>query len=135
MVYFPQGHLEQLSDFPAVAYDLPPHVFCRVVDVKLHVSVWFLSSWLNECCSFLGFNSSNSVEGFPFFGAKVVKFVSWMLWGQAEVATDEVYAQVSLAPETKVRFCLTFVYPCFGSSEIWTKFFKIVSFLFLFQQS
>ena len=42
VVYFPQGHLEQLSDFPAVVYDLPPHIFCRVVDVKLHVSVWFI---------------------------------------------------------------------------------------------
>lgn len=57
VVYFPQGHLEQLSDYPAVAYDLPPHVFCRVVDVKLH----------------------------------------------AEVVTDEVYAQVSLVPETKIK--------------------------------
>lgn len=40
VVYFPQGHLEQVSDFSGVAaaYDLPPHVFCRVVDVKLHVS-------------------------------------------------------------------------------------------------
>ncbi|XP_057949379.1 auxin response factor 3 isoform X2 [Malania oleifera] len=36
VVYFPQGHLEQASDFPAAAFDLPPHVFCRVVDVKLH---------------------------------------------------------------------------------------------------
>nr|AVZ23718.1 ARF3 [Erythranthe lewisii] len=36
VVYFPQGHLEQLREHPAVAYDLPPHVFCRVVDVKLH---------------------------------------------------------------------------------------------------
>ncbi|KAK8353616.1 hypothetical protein V6Z11_A05G168300 [Gossypium hirsutum] len=38
VVYFPQGHLEQVSDFSGVApaYDLPPHVFCRVVDVKLH---------------------------------------------------------------------------------------------------
>ncbi|XP_039052976.1 auxin response factor 3-like isoform X1 [Hibiscus syriacus] len=40
VVYFPQGHLEQVSDFPGVvsaaAYDLPPHVFCRVIDVKLH---------------------------------------------------------------------------------------------------
>ncbi|KAK8992388.1 hypothetical protein V6N11_048472 [Hibiscus sabdariffa] len=38
VVYFPQGHLEQVSDFSglASAYDLPPHVFCRVVDVKLH---------------------------------------------------------------------------------------------------
>ncbi|OMO65252.1 hypothetical protein COLO4_31402 [Corchorus olitorius] len=57
IVYFPQGHLEQVSDFSGVAaaYDLPPHVFCRVVDVKLH----------------------------------------------AETATDEVYAEVSLIPETE----------------------------------
>ncbi|XVF27577.1 hypothetical protein REPUB_Repub14bG0120500 [Reevesia pubescens] len=57
VVYFPQGHLEQVSDFSGVAapYDLPPHVFCRVIDVKLH----------------------------------------------AEGATDEVYAQVSLIPESE----------------------------------
>ncbi|CAI0557779.1 unnamed protein product [Linum tenue] len=40
VVYLPQGHVEQLADSspPAgAAYDrLPPHVFCRVVDVKLH---------------------------------------------------------------------------------------------------
>ncbi|XP_050371575.1 auxin response factor 3 [Argentina anserina] len=36
VVYLPQGHLEQVSDFPASAYDLPAHLFCRVVDVKLH---------------------------------------------------------------------------------------------------
>ncbi|KAM7500753.1 hypothetical protein LguiA_025167 [Lonicera macranthoides] len=36
VVYLPQGHSEHVSDFPAAAYDLPPHVFCRVVDVKLH---------------------------------------------------------------------------------------------------
>ncbi|RAL49681.1 hypothetical protein DM860_001972 [Cuscuta australis] len=39
VVYLPQGHLEHLSDYPAVAYNLPPHVFCRVVDVKLHAEV------------------------------------------------------------------------------------------------
>ncbi|XWS19654.1 hypothetical protein CRYUN_Cryun31cG0034000 [Craigia yunnanensis] len=57
VVYFPQGHLEQVSDFSGVAaaYDFSPHVFCRVVDVKLH----------------------------------------------AEAATDEVYAQVSLVPESE----------------------------------
>lgn len=38
VVYLPQGHLEQVSEFPAAACDLPPHIFCRVVDVKLHVS-------------------------------------------------------------------------------------------------
>lgn len=44
VVYFPQGHLEQVSDFSgaAAAYDLPPHVFCRVVDVKLHVSCLYM---------------------------------------------------------------------------------------------
>ncbi|KAE8674262.1 Auxin response factor 3 [Hibiscus syriacus] len=38
VVYFPQGHLEQFPEFSgfASAYDLHPHVFYRVVDVKLH---------------------------------------------------------------------------------------------------
>ncbi|KAG6778795.1 hypothetical protein POTOM_015142 [Populus tomentosa] len=55
VVYVPQGHLEQLPDLPLGIYDLPPHVFCRVVDVKLH----------------------------------------------AEAASDDVYAQVSLVPESE----------------------------------
>ncbi|KAM1351028.1 hypothetical protein FF1_004892 [Malus domestica] len=55
VVYLPQGHLEQVSDFPTSAYDLPPHLFCRVVDVKLH----------------------------------------------AESGTDDVFAQVSLVPESE----------------------------------
>lgn len=38
VVYLPQGHLEYVCDYPDVASRLPPHVFCRVVDVKLHVS-------------------------------------------------------------------------------------------------
>ncbi|XP_023003208.1 auxin response factor 3-like isoform X3 [Cucurbita maxima] len=37
VVYFPQGHLEQMQEFPATAaYDLPPHILCRVIDVQLH---------------------------------------------------------------------------------------------------
>ncbi|GAU26021.1 hypothetical protein TSUD_64090 [Trifolium subterraneum] len=37
VVYFPQGHLEQLHDFPLSFSDnIPSHVFCRVVDIKLH---------------------------------------------------------------------------------------------------
>ncbi|KAJ1402108.1 DNA-binding barrel domain superfamily [Sesbania bispinosa] len=35
-VYFPQGHFEQAQDFPVTAYNIPTHVFCRVLDVKLH---------------------------------------------------------------------------------------------------
>ncbi|KAG2327872.1 hypothetical protein Bca52824_010600 [Brassica carinata] len=55
VLYFPQGHLEQAPDFSAAIYGLPPHVFCRILDVKLY----------------------------------------------AETATDEVYAQVSLLPESE----------------------------------
>ncbi|GMH19538.1 hypothetical protein Nepgr_021379 [Nepenthes gracilis] len=37
VVYFPQGHLEHFPDFPGISVDkIPPHVFCRVIDVKLH---------------------------------------------------------------------------------------------------
>lgn len=40
VVYCPQGHLEQLQFagdcFSSGEFNLPPHVFCRVVDVKLH---------------------------------------------------------------------------------------------------
>nr|QHZ07975.1 auxin response factor [Helianthus tuberosus] len=39
VVYLPQGHLEQhrIYDSPLITgVNLPPHVFCRVVDVKLH---------------------------------------------------------------------------------------------------
>lgn len=39
VVYFPQGQMELAADLPAAAcYDLPAHIFCRVIDVKLHVS-------------------------------------------------------------------------------------------------
>lgn len=40
VVYCPQGHLEQLQFagdcFTSGDFNLPPHVFCRVLDVKLH---------------------------------------------------------------------------------------------------
>lgn len=39
VVYFPQGHLEQQRVYgsPAIGgFNIPPHVFCRVIDVKLH---------------------------------------------------------------------------------------------------
>lgn len=44
VVYFPQGHLEHTipPDFIASKsynLNLPSHVFCRVVDVKLHVII------------------------------------------------------------------------------------------------
>lgn len=44
VVYFPQGHMEQAasaSPFPPMempTFNLPPQIFCRVVDVQLLVS-------------------------------------------------------------------------------------------------
>lgn len=43
VVYFPQGHLEQVNSSrapPMVVpnFDLPPHILCRVEDVQLLVS-------------------------------------------------------------------------------------------------
>ncbi|KAK9085425.1 hypothetical protein Sjap_025836 [Stephania japonica] len=58
VVYLPQGHLEHVCELPpSEFYNLPSHVFCRVIDVKLH----------------------------------------------AEEATDEVYAQVSMAPDSEIE--------------------------------
>ena len=38
VVYLPQGHLEHLGlAAEGFRYNVPAHVFCRVVDVKLHV--------------------------------------------------------------------------------------------------
>lgn len=41
VVYLPQGHLEHIGGEAgaAAAAAVPPHVFCRVVDVDLHVRV------------------------------------------------------------------------------------------------
>uniref|UniRef100_A0A7N0RGQ0 Auxin response factor n=2 Tax=Kalanchoe fedtschenkoi TaxID=63787 RepID=A0A7N0RGQ0_KALFE len=39
VVYFPQGQLECFGESPAVICGVPPHVFCRVLDVKLHAEV------------------------------------------------------------------------------------------------
>ncbi|KQK09126.1 auxin response factor 2 [Brachypodium distachyon] len=55
VVYLPQGHLEHIGDAGSAAAKVPPHVFCRVVDVNL----------------------------------------------QADAATDEVYAQVTLAVDNE----------------------------------
>ncbi|KAJ1284707.1 hypothetical protein BS78_03G225900 [Paspalum vaginatum] len=36
VVYLPQGHLEHVGGDAPAAVPVPPHVFCRVVDVSLH---------------------------------------------------------------------------------------------------
>lgn len=35
VVYFPQGHLEQVASRDMSNFDLPPQIFCRVLDVQL----------------------------------------------------------------------------------------------------
>lgn len=63
VVYLPQGHFEHVQDFPVTAYDIPPHVFCRVLDVKLHVSVLRFVTFL----PFIGQNKTNvSAKKFLF---------------------------------------------------------------------
>lgn len=62
VVYLPQGHFEHVQDFPVNAFDIPPHVFCRVLDVKLHVSVLF------PFFPFIGLNKTNvSAQDFLLF--------------------------------------------------------------------
>lgn len=55
VVYFPQGHLEQhLHDFPLPASaNIPSHVFCRVLDVKLHVGGVLFSPYNSKMLSLL----------------------------------------------------------------------------------
>jgi auxin response factor len=52
VVYLPQGHLEHLGESTAAVYRHnlpPPQVFCRVVDVKLHVGLFFFLSLILFC--------------------------------------------------------------------------------------
>ncbi|CAI9778461.1 unnamed protein product [Fraxinus pennsylvanica] len=35
VMYFPQGHLEQVASRDMSSFDLPPQIFCRVLDVQL----------------------------------------------------------------------------------------------------
>lgn len=37
-----RSFFNHLSEYPSIAYSLPPHGLCRVVDVKLQVSILFL---------------------------------------------------------------------------------------------
>lgn len=64
VVYFPQGHIEQLGgaggdgDWLGPS-DVPPHVLCRVVDVKLQVC--FLASFVQN-------QHENSLHSVAFVG-------------------------------------------------------------------
>lgn len=63
VLYFPQGHLEQVasaspySPMEMPTFDLPPQIFCRVVNVQLLVSapvfevIWQLLNLASSCAS------------------------------------------------------------------------------------
>ncbi|KAL5989503.1 hypothetical protein ACLOJK_010395 [Asimina triloba] len=119
VVYLPQGHLEQSDGYhPSLVYELRPHVVCRVTDVKLHVGSSSPSScerkkFERNADAFLlgGFLQL----GFWFWVTCVLSSPVFFQWDAksrpcflnscysvpAEAATDEVYAQVSLLPESE----------------------------------
>ncbi|GMI77644.1 hypothetical protein HRI_001433700 [Hibiscus trionum] len=88
VVYFPQGHLEQVSDFSGLvsAYDLPPHVFCRVVDVKLHAE-----------------GSTDEV----YAQVSLVPENEMLQDGKAEADDDEEDAKADIKSTTPHMFCKT----------------------------
>ncbi|XP_039809970.1 auxin response factor 2-like isoform X2 [Panicum virgatum] len=94
VVYLPQGHLEHVGGDAAPPAAVPPHVFCRVVDVNLHVSV----SVRARARARRGLRSRGTVP------ASAMCSRYWLIERafvsvQADGATDEVYARVSLLPE------------------------------------
>lgn len=64
VVYFPQGHLEQVascapfSPIEVPTFDLQPQIFCKVMDVQLLVSTRFSPKRLD--CAFSYYSSSES---------------------------------------------------------------------------
>lgn len=94
VVYFPQGHLEQLASFSPFSpldmptYDLRPQIFCRVVNVHLLVSTKLFSDhiiWFYILCSFFIFINN-----------------CYLVCKQANKENDEVYTQVTLLPQAEV---------------------------------
>ncbi|KAL4289597.1 hypothetical protein GQ457_14G009560 [Hibiscus cannabinus] len=92
VVYFPQGHLEQASDFSvlASAYDLPPHVFCRVVDVKLHAE-----------------GATDEVYAQVLLVPENEQIEQMLQHGKAETDDDEEVAKADIKLTTPHMFCKT----------------------------
>lgn len=94
VVYFPQGHLEQICADSAAGhlrFDLPPRVFCRVVDVKLQVRPSISSHCILYCMHVI----------------PAVLFSSGFGVLQADASTDEVYAQLSILADNEVKKIFT----------------------------
>lgn len=52
VVYFPQGHLEQVAPFSPMelpTFDLQPQIFCKVINVQLLVSIGYFFIFGIEC--------------------------------------------------------------------------------------
>ncbi|KAE8723019.1 Transcriptional factor B3 family protein / auxin-responsive factor AUX/IAA-related isoform 4 [Hibiscus syriacus] len=92
VVYFPQGHLEQVPGFSGLAsvYDLPPHVLCRVVDVKLHAE-----GSTDEVCAQVSLVPENE------------QIEPMLQNGKMEADGDEEDAEADIKSTTPHMFCKT----------------------------
>ncbi|XP_041027862.1 auxin response factor 3-like [Juglans microcarpa x Juglans regia] len=90
VVYIPQGHLEQVPDFPLAAYDLPPHVLCRVVDVKLHAE-----------------EGTDEVYAQLALVPESEEFEQKLREGEFDADTEEDNAEINAKSSTPHMFCKT----------------------------
>jgi auxin response factor len=127
VVYLPQGHIEHLGDAAAAGggapppVALPPHVFCRVVDVTLHVRApvptQCVRVWIARA------------------GVQLPLTLSLLRSLQADASTDEVYAQLALVAENEVRAShnappaldSAWFSPCVHRDEIWADLVFLVA--------
>ncbi|KAG5145708.1 hypothetical protein JHK84_031251 [Glycine max] len=108
VVYFPQGHLEQVASFSPFTpleiptYDLQPQIFCRVVNVQLLVSTEF--SPLRFSCGLLNFIWHVAIS-LPHCIGSIVHLVllNCHFLEQANKENDEVYTQVTLLPQAELE--------------------------------
>uniref|UniRef100_M8CFM4 Auxin response factor n=1 Tax=Aegilops tauschii TaxID=37682 RepID=M8CFM4_AEGTA len=88
VVYLPEGHLEYIGEAAGAVAAVPPHVFCRVVDVNLQVRARARGLVL----VLYGVRRDHNV--FEVLTDRACSL-------QADPATDEVYAQVSLVVDNE----------------------------------
>ncbi|KAG2396022.1 Auxin response factor 3 Protein [Vigna angularis] len=99
VVYLPQGHFEHVQDFPVTAYDIPAHIFCRVLDVKLHAE---------EGSDEVQFGSGKLAERKASQSVLVFRQVEQRLReGQIEADGEEEDTEAMVKSTTPHMFCKT----------------------------
>lgn len=106
VVYFPQGHLEQVassspfSPMEMPTFDLQPQIFCKVVNVQLLVSTGSELFKLNSLCLHYKVPLFTFQYSVFYFGCEILN--SLELLKQANKENDEVYTHVTLLPQPEV---------------------------------